>query len=134
MSADPAAHVSPAERTCCQKEDRHCGKERDVPLRSSAEVTADDMGHRVESRPHANPDERNSQPVGAKGHACEQEHHSKPDLERTDILQEMLVVWLKRGKRVEEGTGIDHRPHPWRDEADADDDRDGAGHPGPQGR
>lgn len=31
---------------------------------------------------------KDGHPVGAKGHAGEQEHHSETDLERTDVLQE----------------------------------------------
>jgi hypothetical protein len=61
-------------------------------------------GHatRNERRRHANPDERNRQPIGAAGQAGEQEDDAKADLECTNVLQKVLVVRLEPGDCPEE--------------------------------
>ncbi len=57
-SAGLPALVSPTDHACRQEEDSHYGKDRDVYLRRSAQVAADDMGNDVTCRPHPDSDER----------------------------------------------------------------------------
>lgn len=136
LRADPRGryHNAPGEirptRTC--RSIARC-KERDVRLRRPAEVAAGDMGEGVDRRPRADSDLRDGQPIGAGGHAREQEHRSQTNLKRAGVHVKVLVVRLERGQRVEKRAGIDHRPRPERHEAHPDDDRDGAGQSLPQG-
>jgi hypothetical protein len=62
----------------------------------------------VHRRSHAGPEEGDGQRVGE---ACRQNKYGpEPDLERTDVLDEVLVVGIEPGQRREEGSASWMRP------------------------
>jgi hypothetical protein len=78
--------VAPTQTTCREERYREDDERWNIPLRGSAEVTTDDVGHGVEGRRATNPDERDRQPVDAPEHARKQKNRPEADLERTHVL------------------------------------------------
>ena len=79
-------------------------------------------------RSDADAEERGGEDVCVWGERRDQQDRAEPDLERADILDEVLVVRRERSEDVEERLGRRHGPQSADDEKDAGGDCDDA-HP-----
>ena len=79
-------------------------------------------------RSDADAEERGGEDICVWGERRDQQDRAEPDLERADVLDEMLVVGREPPEDVEERLGRRHRPQSAADEKDAGGDRDDA-HP-----
>ena len=101
-----------------EQDDAQNRQGRNVSRGVSPKLGADNMRSGVQRGADADADERNGKRITRSGQGGQQEDCSQTNLERADVLEEVLVVRLESGERVEERTGADQCPRSEHDEKD----------------